>query len=260
MSIPIPSVIQGAPKIFIHPDRPSMGRAAAEHVVEVLSQILASQPRARVIFACAPSQDQFLDALVPLSNSKVDWSRVTAFHMDEYVGLDATHPANFRSYLRAHLLTRIAFGEFHPIAGEAADPAAECRRYAALIDEAPIDLICLGIGENGHLAFNDPPVADFGDPTSAKVVELDYACRVQQVNDGCFQKIEDVPKQAITLTLPVFAKARHLSVVVPGERKAAAVKAACRGPVETQCPASLLRTRGNVALFLDRASAGELDA
>lgn len=258
MSEPIPSILSGAPQTFIHPDRASMGQAAAEHVVALLSHILTSQARARIIFACAPSQDQFLERLIPLSESKVDWSRVTAFHMDEYVGLEASHPANFRSYLREHLLSRIGLGEFHLIAGEAPDPDAECKRYAALIDAAPIDLICLGIGENGHLAFNDPPVADFWDAVSAKVVELDHACRLQQVNDGCFPKIEDVPRQAITLTLPVFSKALYLSVVVPGERKSAAVEAACRGPVGTECPASILRTRKNVALFLDRASASGL--
>jgi glucosamine-6-phosphate deaminase len=178
--------------------------------------------------------------------------------MDEYVGLSAAHPASFRHYLQTHLLSQISIGEFHPILGETPDSEAECQRYAALIDAAPIDLICLGIGENGHLAFNDPPVANFHDVMSAKVVELDPICRQQQVNDGCFPDLNAVPKKAITLTLPVFRNARNLSVVVPGPRKAAAVYATCAGPVHTDCPASLLRTRPNATLFLDRAAAERL--
>lgn len=258
MTTPTLNCISGAPKLSVHEDRPSMGRAAAENVVSLLEAILSKQPAARVIFACAPSQDQFLEALVPLSLHRIDWSRVTAFHMDEYVGLSAAHPASFRSYLSEHLLSKISLGAFHPIAGEASDANAECAAYAAKVDEAPIDLICLGIGENGHLAFNDPPVADFFDPVSVKVVELDSACRGQQVHDGCFGRIEDVPTHALTLTLPVFLRARHLSVVVPGERKAVAVQRSVQGPVTTECPGSLLQTRENVTLFVDRAAASLL--
>ncbi len=246
------------PVLSIHPDRRRMGDAAAEHVIALLSEILRTQQQARVVFACAPSQDTFLEALVRGSQNRIDWQRITAFHMDEYVGLSAAHPASFRSYLHAHLLSHVQPAEFHSIAGEAADPSLECARYAALLEAAPIDLICLGIGENGHLAFNDPPVADFEDPVSVKVVELDLACREQQVHDGCFQRLEDVPKHAITLTLPVFERAKQLSVVVPGERKATAIRDACEGGVSTKCPASLLRTRRNVTLFLDHAAAAKL--
>lgn len=248
------------PTVSIHPDRPAMGKAAAAHVVTILSRILEQKGAARVIFACAPSQDQFLESLLSLSAAKIDWKRVTAFHMDEYVGLSASHSASFRNYLYKHLLSKITVGQFHPILGESSDPEAECMRYAALIDAAPIDLICLGIGENGHLAFNDPPVANFHDAAAAKVVELDPICRQQQVNDGCFDAFDAVPKKAITLTLPVFRNALNLSVVVPGERKAAAVQATCLGPIHTDCPASLLRTRQNATLFLDKASAAGLRA
>jgi glucosamine-6-phosphate deaminase len=237
-----------------------MGRAAATHVVSLLSRLLSEKGSARVIFACAPSQDQFLEALLPLAAGHIDWRRVTAFHMDEYVGLSAAHPASFRNYLNSHLLSKISVGQFHAIQGEAPDPSVECARYAALIDAAPIDLICLGIGENGHLAFNDPPVANFNDSHSAKIVDLDPICRQQQVNDGCFGSLDEVPKKAITLTLPVFRGAHHLSVVVPGERKAAAVQATVLGPIHTDCPASLLRTRTNSTLFLDTASAAKLPA
>lgn len=242
-------------KLSIHPDRPAMGQAAAAHVAALIAGILAHQTRARIIFACAPSQDEFLAALL---TEAVDWTRITAFHMDEYLGLPACHPASFRHYLHTHLLARITPAAFHPITGEAADPSAECARYAALIDAAPIDLICLGIGENGHLAFNDPPVADFDDPVSAKLVDLDPACRQQQVNDGCFPALHDVPRQAITLTLPVFTRAHHLSIVVPGPRKAAAIRETLHGPISTACPATLLRTHPRATLFLDQDSAAAL--
>lgn len=249
--VPIP----GAPKLSIHADRPAVGRAAAAHVVTLLSECLRRQGSARVVFACAPSQDQFLEALVELSKGRVDWSRVTGFHMDEYVGLDEEHPASFRKYIHRHFLSQVHLKAFHSIAAEAIDTNAECARYAELVEAEPIDLICLGIGENGHLAFNDPPVADFNDTVSVKLVELDLPCREQQVYDGCFSQLAEVPRYAITLTLPVFRRATHLSVVVPGERKATAVWGACRGEVCIDCPASLLRTRDGVFLFVDRAAA-----
>jgi glucosamine-6-phosphate deaminase len=148
--------------------------------------------------------------------------------------------------------------EFNPIGGDAPDAAAECRRYSALLDAAPIDLICLGIGENGHIAFNDPPVANFDDPVSAKIVELDHTCRQQQVNDGCFPQLDAVPKHAISLTIPVFRRAKNLSVVVPGPRKAAAVRATLRDPITTACPATILREHPSATLFIDKASASQL--
>ena len=247
--------ISGAPKLSIHADRPAVGRAAAKHVVTLLSEYLSKQGSARVVFACAPSQDQFLQSLVELSKERVDWSKVTAFHMDEYVGLDEEHPASFRKYIQRHFLSHVQLKAFHSIEAEALDATAECARYAALIEAEPIDLICLGIGENGHLAFNDPPFADFNDTVSVKLVELDLPCREQQVHDGCFSQLAEVPRYAITLTLPVFRRATHLSAVVLGERKASAVWGACRGEVCTGCPASLLRTRDEVFLFVDRAAA-----
>jgi glucosamine-6-phosphate deaminase len=258
MTSPNLAPLPGAPDLQIHPDRPSLGRAAAQHVITLLTRILAEQGHARVIFACAPSQDQFLESLLELSAGRIDWSKVTGFHMDEYVGLSAQHPASFRNYLQQHFLSHVSLREFFPITGEAPDPAAECVRYAKLIDSAPIDLICLGIGENGHLAFNDPPVADFEDPVSAKLVELDQSCRQQQVNDGCFTHLDEVPKHAITLTIPVFRRAKHLSVSVPGERKADAVKSTCLGAISTACPASILRTRRDVTVFVDKAAAAKI--
>ena len=239
----------------ISPTRAEMGRRAAAHVVGLLRETLAAQTRARLVFACAPSQDQFLAELRQQSAGQVDWSRVDAFHMDEYIGLAADHPASFRTYLRAHFMDHLQVGSWSQIRGEATDPSAEARRYAALLAAAPIDLICLGIGENDHIAFNDPPIADFDDPVLVKVVELDDACRRQQVNDGCFPSLDDVPTHALSLTIPVFRRAKQLSVVVPGPRKAAAVAATLTGPISTACPASILRTHPAARLFLDAASA-----
>ena len=246
--------------VEIHPDRAALGRAAGQAVAAHLRALLAKQGGARVIFACAPSQDEFLAALIAASRSAelgFDWSRVTAFHMDDYVGFAADHPQSFRRYLRAHLLDHVAVGAFHPLPAER-PPAVACAAYAALLAAAPIDLICLGIGENGHLAFNDPPVADFDDPARVKVVALDEACRRQQVNDGCFPTLPDVPTHALTLTLPVFRDARRLSVHVPGPRKAAAVRATLRDPRSTACPATLLRDHPDATLYVDEAAAAEL--
>jgi glucosamine-6-phosphate deaminase len=246
--------------VEIHPDRAALGRAAGQAVAAHLRALLAKQGGARVIFACAPSQDEFLAALLAASRSAelgFDWSRVTAFHMDDYVGFAADHPQSFRRYLRTRLLDHVAVGAFHPLPAER-PPAVACAAYAALLAAAPIDLICLGIGENGHLAFNDPPVADFDDPALVKGVALDEACRRQQVNDGCFPTLADVPTHALTLTLPVFRDARRLSVHVPGPRKAAAVRATLRDPRSTACPATLLRDHPDATLYVDEAAAAEL--
>lgn len=246
--------------VEVHPDRAALGRAAGQAVAAHLRDLLAQQGHARVIFACAPSQDEFLAALVAAARSAergFDWGRVTAFHMDDYVGFAADHPQSFRRYLRTHLLAHVPLGAFHPLPAER-PPAEACAEYAARLAAAPIDLICLGIGENGHLAFNDPPVADFDDPALVKVVALDEACRRQQVNDGCFPTLADVPTHALTLTLPVFRDARRLSVHVPGPRKAAAVRATLRDPRSPACPATLLREHPAATLYLDEASAGAL--
>lgn len=246
--------------VEIHRDRQAAGGAAARAAAAGLRDILAMQERARVIFGCAPSQDDFLAALVDprLSGVTLDWRRITVFHMDEYVGLAGDAPSSFRTYLRQHLLNHVEAGEVHLIAGEQRDTATVCREYARRLGERPIDLICLGIGENGHIAFNDPPVADFEDAALVKVVELDQACRQQQVNDGCFPTLTAVPSHAITLTVPVFRQARRLVIQVPGERKAAAVRATLRGPISPACPASILRLHPHATLYLDPASAGPL--
>lgn len=242
-------------------DRASLGLAAASQAAQSLAQTIAAKGEARVIFACAPSQNEFLAALTDPAGpgAAVDWSKVTAFHMDEYVGLSDSHDQSFRSYLRRHLLSRVKVRRGHLLAGERMDLAAVTREYAALLAEKPIDLICLGIGENGHIAFNDPGVADFEDRQLVKVVELDHACRQQQVNDGCFPSLQEVPRQAVTLTVPVFRAARELSIHVPGSRKAAAVRSALLGSIDASCPASILRLHANARLYIDRDSGGPLE-
>jgi glucosamine-6-phosphate deaminase len=247
--------------VEIHADRPALGLAAARTAAAYLHDVIAAKGEARVIFACAPSQNEFLSSLIEVSKSGhtlVDWSRVTAFHMDDYVGLAGTHPQSFRHYLQNHLLSKVKMGRFHPVPAEEPDAAGVCARYTALLSEKPIDLICLGIGENGHIAFNDPPVANFEDPALIKVVELDEACRTQQVNDGCFPTFADVPKHAFTLTVSVFRRARRLSIHVPGPRKADAVKATIENAVTTACPATILRLHPDATLYVDVAAAQSL--
>jgi glucosamine-6-phosphate deaminase len=233
-----------------------MGKAAADEAAQVLREAIQRHGHARIIVASAPSQNELIDGLAAAPG--VDWSRVTVFHMDEYVGLPASHPASFRHYQQQHLLSQVHSAAFHGICGEAPDLAAECVRYAGLLAEAPIDLVCMGIGENGHIAFNDPGVADFDDPQAVKVVELDEACRRQQVNDGCFPDFEVVPRRAITLTCPALLSARVLVCVVPGPRKAEAVRNTLCAPINTACPATILRQHANATLYLDSAAASLL--
>lgn len=229
-----------------------MGRAAAQEVARRLRERAGRQGEVRVIFAAAPSQDTFLEALVAADG--VPWDRIVAFHLDEYLGLPPDAGQRFGRYLRERIFDRVPLRAVHYL-DPAADVRAACARYAALLEEAPLDVACLGIGENGHLAFNDPPVADFHDPETVKVVPLDEACRRQQVHDGCFRTLEDVPRRALTVTIPALMAARHCSVVVPGPTKAAAVEAALRGPVAPACPASILRRHPDADLYLDPAAA-----
>ncbi|ATC65541.1 glucosamine-6-phosphate isomerase [Nibricoccus aquaticus] len=250
------------PGIEIHETRRAMGASAARHFVSKLETALKTKARARIILGCAPSQDEFFAGLVQEAQAHPAlWARVEVFHMDDYVGLPESHPESFRTYLRKHLLDHVKVAAFNLIRGEAASPYDEARRYSALLAAAPIDVIGMGIGENGHIAFNDPPVADFADPALVKVVEMDGACRQQQVNDGCFPDLAAVPKLALTITLPVFSQATSLCCVVPGPRKAQAVRNSLLDPIGTNCPGTLLRTHADARLFLDRdSSARYLDS
>jgi len=243
--------------VKVFSSRAAMGFEAAAEAAEVLRSAIREKGSARVIVASAPSQDELIAGLVEAPD--LDWSKVTVFHMDEYVGVSAAEPASFRGYQEQHLLSHVKPAAFHGIRGEAADPEAECARYASLLAEGPIDLVGMGVGENGHIAFNDPPVADFADPRLVKVVELDEVCRQQQVNDGCFPNLDSVPRQAITLTCPTLMSGGVLICVVPGPRKAEAVAAMLLGEVSTACPASVLRRHPAATLFLDVDSASRIE-
>lgn len=243
-------------RVQAYDSRAEMGQRAAEDVAAACRGVLAAKNACNMIFAAAPSQNEMLAALVKAPD--IDWRRVQAFHMDEYLGLRADAPQRFGQYLQEHIFGLLPFGAVHLIRGDTETPEAECERYASLLRMNPVDIVCLGIGENGHLAFNDPPVADFSDPRRVKVVELDRACRVQQVNDGCFAALQDVPTHAITLTIPALLKAASLFCVVPGSTKANAVAQALEGPVSEQCPASILRTHPGARLYLDADSAEKL--
>ncbi|GIW86928.1 MAG: glucosamine-6-phosphate deaminase [Isosphaeraceae bacterium] len=246
-------------RVRVYESRQALGRAAAAAVAEAIRARQAEGRDARLVFAAAPSQNEFLAALV--EPGRVDWSRVIAYHMDEYLGLDALHPASFRRYLCEHVFdpAGLAPERRFLIPGEQTDrPGRVCLEYEERLRVAPPDILCAGVGENGHLAFNDPPVADFADPLWVKVVRLDATCRRQQVNDGCFPRIEDVPTHAYTLTIPALLAAPVRSIVVPGPRKAAAVKTMLEGPIDERCPASILRTTSDSTLWLDRDSAAGL--
>lgn len=239
----------------ILPNRRELGSAAGAAIASAMRACLTSQGFVRMIFGSAPSQDETIAALAEAPG--LDWSRVTIFHLDEYVGTGAREPHSFRRYLQEHLLSRVQPAAFHGIHGEAADSQAECKRYAELLDRNPTDIALLGIGENGHLAFNDPPV-DFNDPAAVKVVELAESCRMQQMNDDIFGAVADVPRFAITLTIPALMRAPAIFVMVPGPTKAAAVRCALEGEISRNCPASILRTHGRVAVFLDLESSSQL--
>ncbi len=236
--------------------QPDLARDAALTARAALQEAITGQGAAAMIFAAANSQVQTLDALVALDG--IQWSKVTMFHMDEYLGLDANHSASFRRFLRERVEQRVRPKTFHFIEGQAMQPLAECERYARLLDAQPIDLCLLGIGENGHLAFNDPPVADFTERHAVKLVKLDEACRQQQVGEGHFPALAAVPQYAFTLTIPALCAARRMLCIVPERRKARAVCDALHGPVSTACPASFLRRQGHCTLFLDADSAGLL--
>jgi glucosamine-6-phosphate deaminase len=244
---------RGRLAVEVHPDRPAMGRAAAAVVAARIRDAADRDGRAAVIFASAPSQNEFLAAL--REDASIPWGKVVAFHLDEYVGIGPRHPASFRRFLTDRLFDHVRVRAFHGLDGEAADQAGECARYAALLQRERPRLAILGIGENGHLAFIDPPVCDFAERVDVRVVELDEPCRRQQVHDGSFPRIEDVPRTAFSLTIPFLLGVPRAVAIVPGPAKQAAIQAALDGPVSTACPASILRRHANATLFLDEASA-----
>ena len=242
-------------QIEVHPTAVEMGRAAAARGAAALRDAIGQRGSAGVIVATGASQFEVLAALV--KEPGIDWSRVTGFHLDEYLGLPMSHPASFRGYLKERFVDRVPLAAFHYLDGEADDPAAECRRVRELLNEQSIDAAFVGIGENGHLAFNDPP-ADFETTEPYLVVELDEACRRQQVGEGWFDSLEAAPTRAISMSVRQILESRTILCSVPDERKAEAVRDSVEGPVTPAVPASILRTHADCTLFLDDAAAAGL--
>ena len=242
--------------VKIFETREEMGVDAAAEAAKIINEAISKNGVANVVFAAAPSQDDLLENLL---KQDIDWSKVRAFHQDEYIGIDDKEPAGFGNFLNRAIFDKVNFKEKHYLLCEADKAEEKCSEYAKLLTEYPIDLIFLGIGENGHLAFNDPAVADFEDPKMIKVVELDDVCRQQQVNDGCFATLNDVPKQAMSLTMSFIMSVPHAICVVPTIRKANAVHDALLGPVTTACPASILRKHEDAVLYLDKDSSSRIN-
>ncbi len=236
--------------------RTAMGEAAALEVADTLLSRLARQSTVNVVFAAAPSQNEFLASIA--SRKDIDWTRVNAFHMDEYVGLPAEAAQRFGNFLKDRLFSKLPFRSVNYLNGNAPDVDGECQRYAKLLLEHPIDIVCMGIGENCHIAFNDPHVADFRDPAWVKVVDLDKACRQQQVNDQCFDVLADVPTHALTLTVPALMAADHVCCMVPGANKADAVRHTLLDEITPLYPSTVLRTHPNATLYIDKESASKL--
>lgn len=247
----------GTLKVEVHPSSKAAGLEAARAAAKAIRDLSQSSDNVPVIFATGASQLAILDALTSLPD--VPWNKISGFHMDEYIGLSINHRASFRRYLRERLTARVPIKEFFEIDGEEPDPEVTCREYAERIRAADPKLCLLGVGENGHLAFNDPMMADFQDPSDVKIVHLDKVCRTQQVNEGWFPVLEEVPKRAITLTIPALFRVPQLIVSVPGKRKANIVRRALEDRLSTDCPATILRTHPNATMYLDPESAAELD-
>ena len=231
--------------------------AAASEAAQILRDAIAARGKARMVVSTGNSQFDFIEALTAAKD--VNWRRVEALHLDEYAGMPMSHPASFRLWLKMRVADRVPLLAMQYLNGDAPDTAAECRRYAALLEAEPVDVGLIGIGENGHIAFNDPPVADFQDPVSVKRVLLDEACRLQQVGEGHFPNLDAAPREALTVTCPAILRMKRLVCVVPERRKAEAVRCALRGPVTTACPASVLRNHPRASLYLDQESASLLD-
>jgi glucosamine-6-phosphate deaminase len=248
----------GTLKIEIYPDRRAAGEAAAKAAAVSIQQQAQQVGDIGVIFATGASQISTLEALTAIPG--LPWSRVIGFHMDEYENMSTEHPASFRNYLRQRLTSHVAMKEFHEIDGTVADLNCLCQEYANSLQAANPQLCLLGIGENGHLAFNDPPVADFSDPKDMKVVTLDAECRQQQFAEGWFTSLDEIPKRAVTLTIPTLFRVPKLIASVPGPRKAHIVYRALTEPIATDCPATLLRSHPDCTVYLDQDSAKELQS
>jgi glucosamine-6-phosphate deaminase len=247
----------GTAVVQIHTSPTDLGMAAAERAARLITSAIDEHGKARIIAATGNSQIPLVEALI---KQHIDWKAVEIFHMDEYAGINADHPSSFRYWIRTRLEEKVHPMKTHYLRGDAADLDAEIKRYSELLDRAPIDAAFVGFGENGHIAFNDPPVADFHDPVLIKKVTLDEACRRQQAGEGHFKDVASVPREAITITCPGLFRAKAWVCCVPEARKAEAVQNALEGPISETCPASLVRRHPNAYVFLDRESASLLSA
>jgi len=246
----------GPLSVGVYESREELGKAAAQAAAGLIQKVIVERGRARLLFSAANSQ---LDMVANLTTEAgIDWSVIEIFHVDEYVGLPPSHPASFAGWVKRNVVEKVHSTKTQYISGNAKDLAGECRRYAQALVQNPIDISFLGIGENGHIGFNDPHAADFLDPEIVKIVTLDEKCRQQQVEEGHWPNFASVPTMGITVTCPALVNAKHIICCVPGAQKAAAVRDALEGPIATACPASILRTHSDVGLYLDVASASLL--
>lgn len=256
LSTPAKTFHVDALSVRIYDSADELANDAAQQVQQYLQSLLTQQSTVSILLATGNSQIKFLDALMSLGG--VDWSKVQCFHLDEYLGIDANHPASFRRYLRERVENRVNFKQFHYIEGDATEPLAECDRYTNLLLAQPIDLCFLGLGRNGHLAFNEPSVADVNDSHSVKLVKLEQATRQQQVDGGYFPVLEAVPQYAFTLTIPMLCAAKKIICLAAKKHKAFAVQKMLQGSINQEFPASILRTQATATLFLDIDSASLL--
>lgn len=238
----------------IYDTRAEMGMDAAREAAMCIRELLKNHEEINCIFAAAPSQNEFLNALL---DQDIAWERINAYHMDEYVGFEVGHPNSFNHFLCNAIFDRVPFKSVNLING-ANDADAEVARYGKLLNDAPTHITFMGIGENGHIAFNDPPVADFEDTVPIKKVKLDEICRNQQVHDGCFPTLDDVPRYALSVTVPRLASSEYIFCIVPSAAKHKATKATLTGPISEACPASILRRTDNVRMYIDKDCAGDL--
>ncbi|MDD2261240.1 MAG: glucosamine-6-phosphate deaminase [Clostridia bacterium] len=242
--------------VNIFDNRSNMGKKAANDVKEAIRKALTQKDEINIIFAAAPSQNDFLEALI--SYNDIQWERINAYHMDEYLGISEDAPQGFGNFLKNAIFSKVNFKSINYLNPSCDDVTKECSRYEELLINNQIDIVCMGIGENGHIAFNDPPVADFSDKFKVKIVKLDEKCRNQQVNDGCFDNIDKVPKYAMTLTIPALFEAKKLFCMVPAQSKADAVYDTLNGEIKETCPASILRLHLSAKLYLDKLSASRI--
>ena len=243
-------------KVEIYSSREELGRAAACEAGNKIKELQLTRQFVNIIFAAAPSQNEFLESLI--NQEGIAWERINAFHMDEYIGLPPTAPQAFGNFLRERIFDRKPFHSVNYLNGQCESKETECNRYTQLLTANPADIVCMGIGENAHIAFNDPHAANFADKVLVKVVELDGLCRQQQVNDGCFTSIGQVPTHALTLTIPVLLKARYIFCMVPGSNKAQAIANTIEQEISERHPSTILRNHQSAILYVDKQSAGLL--